>query len=260
MKLNESSNPTLTKKAFSKFAYGATGESRMTVSGAMNKTGLLLAIVILSAAFVWSKFFAHFVIGGDNASAMSVVVPWIMIGSIGGFVVAIVTTFKPMLARITAPIYALLEGLFLGGISAFAEVSYGGIVVRSVALTMAVFAVMLFLYRSEKIRVTGKFRMGVIAATGGIALVYLVSFILGLFGVNTSFIYGGGTFGIAISLFVVVIAALNLALDFDFIDRAAASGAPKEIEWYGAFGLMVTLVWLYLEILRLLSKVASSKN
>ncbi len=257
MKLNESSNPTLNDKVFSRFSYATAETSRMTVSGAMNKTGLLLALVVLSAAFVWSKFFAHFVVGGDNTAATGVVIPWILVGSIGGFVVAIVTTFKPMWARITAPIYAVLEGLFLGGVSAFAEASYGGIVVRSVALTMAVFVIMLFLYRSEKIRVTGSFRMGVMAATGGIALVYLTSFVLGLFGVDTSFIHGGGTFGILISLFVVVVAALNLVLDFDFIDQAAASGAPKDMEWYGAFGLMVTLVWLYLEILRLLSKLAS---
>lgn len=257
--MNESSNPALNDRVFSKFSH-ATASSQMTVAGAMNKTAILLGIVILSAAYVWGKFFAHFVVGGDNSVAAASVMPWVMVGSIGGFIVAIITSFKPMLARVTAPVYAVLEGLFLGGVSALAEVSYGGVVVRSVVLTMAVFVVMLFLYRSEKIRVTGKFRMGVMAATGGIALVYLTSFILGLFGVNTSFIYGGGTLGIGISLVVIVIAALNLALDFDFIDRASANGAPKEMEWYGAFGLMVTLVWLYLEILRLLSKLASRND
>ncbi|MFV0555010.1 MAG: Bax inhibitor-1/YccA family protein [Mangrovibacterium sp.] len=246
MKLNESSNPTLSDKVFSKFAY-ASEESRMTTTGAMNKTAILLAIAIVAASFVWAKVMAN------PAAAM----PWVITGSLAGFVVALITSFKPHLAKTTAPIYAALEGLFLGGISALMEASYPGIVMNAVALTMAVFAVMLYLYRSEKIRATGKFRTGVIAATGGIALVYFVSFILGLFGVNVGFMHGGGTLSIVISLVVVAVAALNLILDFDFIDKAARNGAPKEMEWYGAFGLMVTLVWLYIEILRLLSKFAS---
>lgn len=257
MKWNKSSNPSLTDKVFSRFE-GVSSQGQMTVNGTMNKTAMLLGIAVLSAAFVWSKFFAAFVPGVESAAAASVVTPWILVGAIGGFIVALITTFKPNLAKITAPIYAALEGLFLGGASAYAEASYGGgIVMNSVALTMGVFVLMLFLYRTEKIRVTGKFRLAIIAATGGIALVYLGSFVLGFFGINVPFLHGNGMISIIISLVIVVIAALNLMLDFDFIDRAAAGGAPKDMEWYGAFGLMVTLVWLYIEILRLLSKITS---
>jgi uncharacterized YccA/Bax inhibitor family protein len=185
------------------------------------------------------------------------VAPWLIVGVIGGFITALITSFRPQSSAISAPIYAVFEGLFLGGISAVLEMQYSGIVIRAVALTLAVFAAMLFFYKSGIIKVTQKFMLGVFAATAGIALVYLVSFIAGLFGANLAFLYGNSNLSIGISLFVVAIAALNLVLDFSFIERAAGSGAPRYMEWYGAFGLMVTLVWLYLEILRLLAKVAS---
>lgn len=248
--LTKTSNPALSEKTFAR-ERTATSEV-MTINGTVNKTALMLLLVIAAALFTWNKFFGA--VNPENA--MSVVVPWLLVGGIGGLITALVTVFRPQSSGITAPIYAVLEGLLLGGLSAFFESMYPNIVVRAVALTLAVFAAMLFFYRSGIIKVTRKFMMGVFAATAGVALVYFVSFIAGMFGANLSFLHGSGTFSIGFSLVVVVIAALNLVLDFSFIERAAGSGAPKYMEWYGAFGLMVTLVWLYLEILRLLAKLA----
>lgn len=255
MNLTKSSNPVFGKSVFEQVQSG-TQEDRMTIEGAVNKTGLMLLIVIFAALFTWRKFFSAYDFSSTE-NAMALISPWLIGGGIGGFIAAIVTVFKPKIANITAPVYAVLQGLFLGGISAFFESMYPGLVMRAVALTFGVFFILLFLYRSGKIRATGKFRMGVIAATGGIALIYFISFIAGLFGANLGFLHGNSMFSIGFSLVVVAIAALNLILDFDFIERGAASGAPKYMEWYGAFGLMVTLIWLYLEILRLLSKLAS---
>ncbi len=255
MNLTKSSNPVFGKSVFEK-AQAGVQENRMTIEGTANKTGLMLLIVLFAALFTWRKFFGAFDFSSTE-SAMALVAPWMIGGAIGGLITAIVTVFKPRIANITAPIYALLEGLFLGGISALFESMYPGLVMRAVALTFGVFITLLLLYRSGKIRATGKFKMGVMAATGGIFLVYLISFIAGLFGANFGFLYGNSNFSIGFSLVVVVIAALNLILDFDFIEKGAASGAPKYMEWYGAFGLMVTLIWLYLEILRLLAKLAS---
>ncbi len=253
MNITKSSNPVLKEKAFGR-DYTMQSDV-MTVNGTMNKTSILLLLVVASAVFTWNKFFDAIAINPE--SGMAAVLPWLAVGGIGGFIMVLVTVFRPQSSGISAPIYAILEGLFLGGISAIFEMQYSGIVMRAVALTLAVFVVMLFLYRSGAIKVTQRFKMGVFAATGGIALVYLLSFIGGFFGMNTSFLYGNSNLSIGISLFVVAIAALNLILDFSFIENASASGAPKYMEWYGAFGLMVTLVWLYLEILRLLSKLAS---
>lgn len=255
MNLTKSSNPVLGQSAFSKVQAGTQADV-MTVEGAVNKTGLMFLILAFAAAFTWRKFFGVFDYGSPEG-AFSAVAPWVIGGGIGGFIVAMVTVFSPRYSNITAPIYAVLEGLFLGGISAFFEAQYPGLVMRAVALTFGVFFIMLFLFRSGKIRATGKFRMAVLAATGGIALVYFISFIAGLFGASFGFLHGNSLLSIGFSLVVVGIAALNLILDFDFIQRGADSRAPKIMEWYGAFGLMVTLVWLYIEILRLLSKVAS---
>jgi uncharacterized YccA/Bax inhibitor family protein len=181
----------------------------------------------------------------------------LMIGVFGGFITAMITIFKQSWAPITAPIYALMEGLFLGGISAFLELRYPGIAVQAVGLTFGTLLTMLVLYSSGLIRVTNKLRIGIIAATGGIALFYFMEIILGFFHINFVSINGSGVIGIGFSLFVCAIAALNLVLDFDFIEQGVNAGAPKFMEWYGAFGIMVTLVWLYLEILRLLSKMRS---
>jgi uncharacterized YccA/Bax inhibitor family protein len=177
-------------------------------------------------------------------------------GLIGGFVVALVTIFKKNWSPFTAPIYALLEGLALGGISAIFEKMYPGVAIQAVGLTLGTLFVMLLAYKTGVIRATQSFKIGVIAATGGIAVFYLVEMVLGMFfHFNVPAINASGPWGIAFSLFVVIIAALNLVLDFDMIETGVSGGAPKYMEWYGAFGLMVTLIWLYLEILRLLGKV-----
>jgi uncharacterized YccA/Bax inhibitor family protein len=251
MNLVKSSNPALSERIFQK-EYSATNEV-MTVNGTVNKTALSLLLVIAGALFTWNKFFN----AASPEAAMPAVLPYLVIGGIGGLITALVTVFRPRSSAISTPVYAVLEGLLLGGISALFESMYPGIVMRAVLLTLAVFMAMLFLYRSGIIKVTRKFMMGVFAATAGIAIVYLGSFIAGLFGVEAGFLYGNSNFSIIFSLVVVTVAALNLVLDFSFIEEAAGSGAPKYMEWYGAFGLIVTLVWLYLEILRLLSKIAS---
>lgn len=258
MNLTKSSNPVFGQSVFSRFDSRSEG-GVMTINGTMNKTGLMLLIVTFAALFTWRKFFGIYEYSSPEA-AVSAIQWWMIGGGIGGFITAIVTTFRPQNANITAPLYAVFEGLFLGGISAFFEAQYPGLVMRAVALTLGVFFVMLMLFRSGKLRASGKLKMGILAATGGIALVYLGSFIAGLFGANLTFLHGNGNFSIGFSLVVVVIAALNLVLDFDFIEQGARNGAPKSMEWYGAFGLMVTLVWLYIEILRLLSKLASRRE
>lgn len=253
MNLTKTSNPVFKERVFHR-DYTSASEV-MTVNGTVNKTALMLLLVIASAVFTWNKFFDA--VASNPQAGLSAVMPWVVVGGIGGFITVLVTVFRPQSSGISAPVYAVFEGLLLGGISAIFESMYSGIVMRAVALTLAVFAAMLFFYRSGIIKVTQKFMMGVFAATMGIALVYLVSFIAGFFGANLGFLYGNSNFSIGFSLLVVGIAALNLVLDFSFIERAADSGAPKYMEWYGAFGLMVTLIWLYLEILRLLSKLAS---
>ena len=208
----------------------------------------MLLLVVLGAAYTWR------LLGTGAVDAMKT---YMIVGAIGGFIVAMITIFKQTWSPITAPIYAALEGLFLGGISAFFNAQFPGIVLNAVTLTFGTTFALLFVYRSGWIKVTNKFRLGVVAATGGIAIAYLLSFILSLFGVNIGFMHSSGPLGIIISLVVIVVASLNLILDFDFIERGAQQGAPKYMEWYGAFGLMVTLVWLYIEFLRLLSKIGS---
>ena len=226
------------------------GEQRMTIQGAVNKTGILLAIAVLSAAFTWNRFTQN------PAMAM----PLVLAGSIGGFIMALVTCFKKQWSPVTAPIYALLEGLVIGGISALFERQSNGIVLQAGMLTFGTLFAMLAAYRSGWIRATEKFKTGVIAATGGICLLYFVSWILSMFHVNMSFMNGGGMLSIGISVVVVIVAALNLVLDFDVIEQGAQLGAPKYLEWYAGFGLLVTLVWLYLEILRLLAKLNSRRD
>jgi uncharacterized YccA/Bax inhibitor family protein len=242
--LMRTSNPVLNEKRFEgSVAYG----QGMTLQGTVNKTGLLLLCAIGTAAYTWNLF-------NDSHSAAAVL-PWLWIGSIGGFVCALITTFKKEWSPVTAPAYALLEGLALGAISSVFELRFPGIAIQSVSLTFGTLLVLLLAYRSGLIPVTEKFRMGIVAATGGIMVFYLLQFALGFFGVHFASVNGSGVIGIGFSLIVVGIAALNLVLDFDFIERGARMGAPKYMEWYGAFGIMVTLVWLYLEIVRLLTKV-----
>lgn len=247
----QSSNPVLQPRSFQ--GLFAEGE-RMTMNGTIGKTALLLVLAVLSGGWTWQRF-AEAAAGGDLATAVAGIQPFLWGGMIGGLVLALVTVFAKRWAGITAPLYALAEGFFLGAISAVLELSYPGIVFQAVMLTAGVMAAMLLAYRSGWIKVTDKFRTGVVAATGAIALLYLVDIGLRAFtSVQVPFIHESGLLGIGFSVLVVGLAALNLTLDFDFIERATAQGAPKYMEWYGAFGLMVTLVWLYLEILRLLSK------
>jgi len=246
--LMRTSNPALKGDIFRAQA-GAFGTETMTVSGTVNKAGILSVCVVATAAWAWNRFL--------HSPSPETVFPWIMLGAIGGFVFALVTIFKKGWAPITAPAYALLEGLVLGGVSAMFEVRFPGIAMQAVGLTFGTLIALLLAYRSGLIRVTEKFRLGIVAATGGIAIFYLVSFVLGFFGVHFNSIYGSGLIGIGFSVVVVIVAALNLVLDFDLIEGGAGAGAPKYMEWYGAFALMVTLIWLYLEIVRLLSKLRS---
>jgi len=237
-------NPALNSQVFEAVPYYGENTQAMTIQGAVNRAGVLLGAVVLSASWSWHVF----VIGGNFA-------PYLWGGLLGGFVLALITIFKKSAAPITAPLYAIAEGLFLGAISAAFEQQFGGIVFQAVFLTFGVLTAMLLTYTSRLIQPTEKFKLGVAAATGGICLFYLVSILLGFFGIGVPLIHGSGPLGIAISVFIVVIAALNLVLDFDFIKNGAAAAAPKYMEWYAAFALLVTLVWLYLEILRLLAKL-----
>jgi uncharacterized YccA/Bax inhibitor family protein len=254
MALFKTSNPALGQNTFSDAArsqYGGSlvdASARMTLSGTVNKTGILLLCAIATAAWTWSQFM--------QTHDMATVAPELMLGALGGFIVAMVTIFKQTWAPVTAPIYALLEGLVLGGLSAVFEAHYPGIALEAVGLTFGTLFVMLFLYQSGLIKVTQKFRMGVVAATGGIMVFYFLTLLLSMFHITLfSSVFGSGMIGIGFSLFVVAIAALNLVLDFDFVEQGVTVGAPKYMEWYAAFGIMVTLVWLYLEMLRLLSKM-----
>jgi uncharacterized YccA/Bax inhibitor family protein len=246
-----SSNPVLQDKAFRDLP--ATGE-RMSMNGTIARTGLLLVLALITGGWTWHHFVEVAQQGGLPAG-MAAISPYLWGGLIVGFVLALVTSFASRWAGLTAPLYAMAEGCALGGISVMLNLRYPGIVMQAVMLTAGVLAVMLLLYRSGIIKVTDKFRMGVVAATGAIALLYLVDIGLRAFAsIQIPFIHETGALGIGFSLLVVGLAALNLVLDFDMIERATAQGAPKYMEWYGAFALMVTLVWLYMEILRLLSK------
>ena len=238
-----SGNPALSKKTFENLSN--TGSGVMTLEGTVNKTAISLSILLLAAYYTYT-----------NA-----IIDFIFIGFIGGFIVALVTIFKKEWSPITVPIYAVLEGLALGGVSKiYADAFYEGIVTQSIMLTVGIFFTLLLAYKSKLIKPTENFKLGITAATGGIALFYLFSMLFNIFGGTTSPLLdpsSGGLMGIGFSLFVVVIASLNLVMDFDFIEDAAEKGVPKYMEWYGAFGLLVTLIWLYLEILRLLSKLNS---
>lgn len=242
-------NPVLRDKVFQNLPATA---APMTLNGTIARAGLLLVLMLITGAWTWHRFMLAVAAGGIPAGVQTMQ-PFLWGGLIVGLVFALASAFKPTWSPVTAPLYALAEGTFLGAISALFEVQYHGIVLQAVMASIGVLVVMLFLYRSGVIKVTQKFRMGVLAATGGILLLYLVSWGLSAFtSVNTSVLFGGGTLSIVISVVVVCIAALNLVLDFDLIERATSAGAPRYMEWYCAFGLMVTLVWLYLELLRLL--------
>ena len=243
--MRRSGNPALSKRTFNNLK-STTGEV-MTLDGTVNKTAISLAILLFAAYYTYS-----------NA-----IMDYVLIGLIGGFIVALVTIFKKEWSPITVPIYAVLEGLYLGGVSKmFGNMFEPGIVPQAICLTLGILIALLFAYKTKIIKVTENFKLGVFAATAGILVVYLISVLMSAFGgrglpimdpTNTSMI------SIGFSLFVVGIASLNLVMDFDFIEQGVENGAPKYMEWYGAFGLLMTLIWLYLEILKLLAKTSSRK-
>jgi len=251
-----SGNPALKDSTFLDLSRGTTvvgGDSQvMTLNGTVNKTGMLLLLTVLTAAYSWSQ--VDFGAGAQPGGAFNL---YLWGGLIAGLVFAIATIVKKQWAPVTAPLYALSEGFFLGAISAMYSYLYEGIVQQAVLLTFGTLFAMLLAYRSGLIKPTEKFRAGVIAATGGIALVYLATIVLRFFDIQIPLIHESGMIGIGFSLFVIVIAALNLVLDFDFIETGVEQRAPKYMEWYGGFALLVTLVWLYIEFLRLLSKLQS---
>lgn len=241
------SNPVMTGRIFEKAAHTGEVSREMTINGTINKVGLMLLLTIAAAAYTW-----RMVTGMDPGNAGTYAIG----GAIGGFILALITVFRPTASPVTAPIYAILEGLFLGAISAIVNAAYPGVAFQAVLLTFGTLFTMLLLYRSGRIRATPRFRRGVFMATGAVFFAYLLSWISSLFGMNMGFLHSGGTLGIVINLVIIGVAALNLILDFDFIEKGAQMRAPKYMEWYGAFGLMVTLIWLYIEFLRLLARVA----
>lgn len=242
------SNPTLGENTFT--AVAAHSGAVMTLQGTVNKTIIFLGILCTAAMWTWNKFWA------DPGAAM----PFIVGGAIAGLVLALITCWKKHWAPVTGSLYALAEGLFVGALSAMYEMQFHGIVLQAVLLTVGVLLALLAAYSLRLIKASENFKLGVFAATGGIALVYLATLVLGFFGIQIPYIHGSGWIGIGFSVFVVIIAALNLVLDFDFIEQGVANGAPKYLEWFASFGLLVTLVWLYIEILRLLSKLAARRN
>lgn len=238
-------NPALKEERLTGYR-ALAGEPTMTMRGTAGKTLGLVLLTVFASSFTWQA-----VAAGNTGILM----PALLVGGLGGFVVAMVTVFKPHLSPYTAPLYAVLEGLLLGGISALYNARFQGIPLQAVGLTFGVFIAMLVLYGTRTIQATERFRTGVVAATMGIAIMYLLSWVLSMFGVSMTFLHDSSPLSIGISLLVVGIAALNLILDFDLIERGVAHGAPRFMEWYASFGLLVTLVWLYLELLRLLSKL-----
>lgn len=251
MSLFKSGNPTLSEKRFKDTVLDevVSFENAMTVKGTLQKFGFLFLMVMGTAFYSWKEF-----AGGGNVQ------PLLLTGAIGGLIVAIVIMFKKEWSPYLAPAYALLEGLFVGAISAYFNYAFAEqapfIIINAVGLTFGTAIAMYLLYTFKIIQATQKFKAIVMTATAGIAIFYLISFVLSFFGIRIPFLHEGSALGIGFSLFVVVLAALNLILDFDMIEKGAEQGAPKYMEWYGAFGLLVTIVWLYLEILRLLAKIS----
>jgi len=239
------SNPALRSDAFARQPR-AFGAEVMTVQGTATKALVLLLLALVTASYTWREIF----VGGGQY-----VGPLMMVGTIGGLILAVITVFKQAWSPVTAPLYAAFEGLALGGISAYFESRFPGIAIQAVGLTLAVFVALLLAYKTGTIQATDRFKRGIIAATGGVMILYVVEMVLSFFGIHIPYIHESGLIGIGFSAVICVVAALNLILDFDLIEQGARRGAPKHMEWYGAFALMVTLVWLYLELLRLLAKL-----
>jgi uncharacterized YccA/Bax inhibitor family protein len=226
----------------------------MTLSGTALKTLMLVGLVTVAAAYTWSIALPE-TPPADGGLIDQRVLPWVIGGALGGFVVGLVAVFWKRAAPVLAPLYAALEGLFLGGISAMFEASYPGIALQAVLCTFGTLAALLIVYLTGLIKPTENVKLGIAAATGGVFLVYLFTFIFSLFTEGVPLIHQSGPIGIGFSVVVIIIAALNLVLDFDFIEQGVEKGAPRYMEWYAAFGLLVTLVWLYIEFLRLLAKL-----
>jgi len=248
--MQRTGNPALGKKTF-EIARSGSGDV-MTISGTVNKTFALILLLLASAVWSWNE---AMVVGPWGSEP--VIPGWYLPMLIGGLVIGFVIIFKKTTAPVLAPVYAVCEGMLIGTISALYETRFQGIVLQAGLLTIGVLLALLIAYRSGMIKVTENFKLGVVAATGGIAIVYLIDLGMRFFGMQMPLLHENSPMGIAISLGIVVIASLNLVLDFDFIEQGAARGAPKYMEWYAGFGLLVTLIWLYLEILRLLSKTKS---
>lgn len=250
MGLFKGGNPAVSEKTFEQVRH-FEGQA-MTVRGTLNKFGLMFIMLLGGASFTWSMFYQ----AGPQA-----VMPWMWGSLIGGFVLSLVIIFKKTWAPYLALGYGLLEGLFLGAVSAFYDFAfaekYPAIIMHAVLLTFGCAAAMYVLYKTGVIKATPVFKKVIIVATAGIAFFYLIAIVLRLFGIAIPFLHDSSPVSIGISLVIVAVAALNLILDFDLMEQGAAQGAPKYFEWYCAFGLMVTIVWLYLEILRLLGKISS---
>jgi len=243
------SNPTLSQHVFDRSRTGNAADGVMTLNGTIVKTAILTLLLVTAGSWSWG------LVTGVNPPS------WIGLAMKFGWIlplgIALIISFKPKTAPALAPVYAVTKGIFIGIISALFEASFNGIVLTAVMLTCGILFALLAAYSTGLIKATENFKLGVFAATGGIAIFYLATIVLGMFGIQIPGLFGNGWIGIAFSGFVVVIAALNLVLDFDFIENGCANGAAKHMEWYAAFGLLVTLVWLYLEILRLLAKLRS---
>ena len=240
-RFGRSANPAFTKN-FNQFANDLPLSDRMTLDGAVNKTGILLSLCFGGAFIGWN-------------------IPQLMFPAmLIGFVLAMITIFRsPAKAGSTAPLYALTQGIFLGGITLFFEAQFPGIAIQALALTFGILATLLVCYKSGLILPTQNFRLMLVSAMGGILLLYLVNFVMSFFGSTLSFLTSNSPMSIGVSILIVGVAALSLVLDFDFIEEGAEKGAPKYMEWYATFGLLVTLIWLYLEILRLLAKLQSRR-
>lgn len=249
MALFKSGNPALGEKTFARLAPAAGADEAMTLQGTVNRLAFLLLLVFAAAMFTWSLF--------NRTGDFTSVALFFYGGVMGAFVVAIVMAFKKPWSPYLSMIYAALEGLALGGLSALLDASYPGVAFQALVLTFGILTVLLAAYTSRLIRATENFKLVVVSATGGIAVYYLISFVLSFFGIRAPLIHDNSWIGIGFTLVVVIIAALNLVVDFDFVEKGVEQGAPKYMEWYAAFGILVTLVWLYIELLRLLVKLRS---
>jgi uncharacterized YccA/Bax inhibitor family protein len=249
MALFKSGNPILKENTFEEFQDAANEDNVMTLQGTINKTGFLLLTVMIPALFVWDQF--------NVSKDFSSIAPYFIVGILGGFITGLILSFNKQLAAYLSVIYAALEGLALGGLSVIMDYRYPGIVIEALVLTFGILACLLVIYKLEIIKPSENFKLIVASSTAGIGVYYLISIVLSFFGVVVPLINDNSTVGIIFSLVVVIIASMNLVVDFDFIEQGVANKVPKYMEWYSAFGLMVTLIWLYIELLRLLAKSRS---